>query len=559
MKAAFYSKLDAYLNELDTKRQAKYLITAETYEKIVQVLSTETKYDPQFNFWAKKRFTSLKINDQPVVYSAKEKLPIVKYENLFETLNECHLSVGHLGRDKTWHEVKRRYAQIPLELVKLFLSLCDQCASRKTFPKPVVGKPIVSVGFMTRIQMDLIDMRSNEFNGFKWIFHAKDHFSKYSWLFPLASKEAINVANILQSIFYQFGPPKILQSDNGREFVAKVITDLTKTWSGLVIVNGRPRHPQFQGLVERSNSVVQQLLGKWLSTSNSSDWPSGLGPVMLAINTSIAKSINKTPFEVVFGQHPRTDDDIWKSIVNHQQQDDTNKIILDEDLPDDIAKIVKETDYADSELISDQDDNDNERLKTNEKMTTAEYQKEDHVSDDEQQETIVDHEECIDGTESTVNDGSLNINLISNGRHRRVREEAEQAYLKNAQSQLVKYKINSAKRQRTYVIGDIVGLKVSDVDRTNTSSTILPCKIIEKYFQNNEMLYMVATQNGIIKERFNPMAFLDLTTANFASLRAIDTDQLPTITFIQASQLYTNFKSIETCKCAGNCNTNRCY
>ncbi|CAF4752695.1 unnamed protein product, partial [Rotaria sp. Silwood2] len=231
---------------------------------------------------------------------------------------------------------------------------------------------------------------------------------------------------------------------------------------------------------------------------------------MLAINTSIAKSINKTPFEVVFGQHPRTDDDIWKSIVNHQQQDDTNKIILDEDLPDDIAKIVKETDYADSELISDQDDNDNERLKTNEKMTTAEYQKEDHVSDDEQQETIVDHEECIDGTESTVNDGSLNINLISNGRHRRVREEAEQAYLKNAQSQLVKYKINSAKRQRTYVIGDIVGLKVSDVDRTNTSSTILPCKIIEKYSQNNEMLYMVATQNGIIKERFNPMAFLDL-------------------------------------------------
>ncbi|CAF2114551.1 unnamed protein product, partial [Rotaria magnacalcarata] len=30
------------------------------------------------------------------------------------------------------------------------------------------------------------------------------------------------------------------------------------------------------------------------------------------------------------------------------------------------------------------------------------------------------------------------------------------------------------KQQRTYAIGDIVGLKVSDVYRTNTSSTILP-------------------------------------------------------------------------------------
>ena len=65
-------------------------------------------------------------------------------------------------------------------MVKLFISLCDQYASRKTLPKPVVGKPVVSVGFMTRIQMDLIDMRSNEFNSFKRIFHAKDRFSKYS-------------------------------------------------------------------------------------------------------------------------------------------------------------------------------------------------------------------------------------------------------------------------------------------------------------------------------------------------------------------------------------------
>ncbi|CAF5135433.1 unnamed protein product, partial [Rotaria magnacalcarata] len=66
------------------------------------------------------------------------------------------------------------------------------------------------------------------------------------------------------------------------------------------------------------------------------------------------------------------------------------------------------------------------------------------------------------------------------------------------------------KRQRTYVIRDIVGLKMSDVYRTNTSSMIFPCKIIEKNSQNNETLYVVATQNGIIKERFDQMAFLDI-------------------------------------------------
>ena len=56
-----------------------------------------------------------------------------------------------------------------------------------------------------------------------------------------------------------------------------MILDLRLIWPQLVIINGRPRHPQSQGLVERSNAVVQQILGKWQETNKTSDWPSGLG------------------------------------------------------------------------------------------------------------------------------------------------------------------------------------------------------------------------------------------------------------------------------------------
>jgi len=45
----------------------------------------------------------------------------------------------------------------------------------------------------------------------------------------------------------------------------------------LIIINGRPRHPQSQGLVERSNAVVQQMLGKWLEKNKTLNWPNGLG------------------------------------------------------------------------------------------------------------------------------------------------------------------------------------------------------------------------------------------------------------------------------------------
>ena len=148
---------------------------------------------------------------------------------------------------------------------------------------------------------------------------------------------------------------------------------------------------------------------------------------------------------------------------------------------------------------------------------------------------VIDHEECVgeNGLLSYTSDMHI---INSNDRHRQVRNEAEQSYLKNSQSQLIKYKSNLAKRHRTYDIGDIVGLKVSDVARTNTFSTILRCKLIDKYPKNAEYMHIVATQNGIIKEHFKPTAFLDLIKANFSSLRATTINELPAITFIRASQ-----------------------
>ena len=66
-------------------------------------------------------------------------------------------------------------------------------------------------------------MRSIPDGEFQWILHEKDHLTKFSWAYPLKSKEAQPVAEKLLQQFYSFGPPQILQSDNGKEFVARVI------------------------------------------------------------------------------------------------------------------------------------------------------------------------------------------------------------------------------------------------------------------------------------------------------------------------------------------------
>ena len=297
------------------------------------------------------------------------------------------------------------------------------------------------------------------------------------------------------------------------------------------------------------------------------DWPSSLDPVMYAINTSIAKSINKTPFEIVFGQHPRTEDDAWKKILRHQQQSDPDAIFLEEDLPDDVIAVIENTVYVDYESDVDPainndiktiDGGDNQVQLNDDNQAQLNDNNQIQMNDDNLQNIIIDHEECIGEVPPKQDNEMLSINLKCGDRHQKLRQEAAESYLKNAESQLIKYATRSAKRQRTYTVGDIVGLKISQVDRTNTSPTILPCKIIEKSFDNRDILYTVTTQNGVVKERFNSMTLLDLTTANFAALRAVNTGELPTITFIQAAQIYTHFKSSETCKCSGACNTNRC-
>ena len=81
-------------------------------------------------------------------------------------------------------------------------------------------------------------------------------------LFPLMRKCAEEVAlSLVTKVFCYFGPPRILQSDNGREFVNAIIHKVVGDWPGdVTIVNGRARHPQSQGLVERANAKVEQML-----------------------------------------------------------------------------------------------------------------------------------------------------------------------------------------------------------------------------------------------------------------------------------------------------------
>ena len=110
-------------------------------------------------------------------------------------------------------------------------------------------RPIISSGFLTRAQIDLIDNRHKPDGDYSYIAHYMDHWSKFHVIWPLKRKTADEVASGLnQRVFPYLGLPRIIHSDNGREFVNRVIREVVKDWGGedVMFVNGRPRHSQSQ-------------------------------------------------------------------------------------------------------------------------------------------------------------------------------------------------------------------------------------------------------------------------------------------------------------------------
>jgi transposase InsO family protein len=84
------------------------------------------------------------------------------------------------------------------------------------------------------------------------------------------------VAMQILDIFLLFGAPNILQSDNGAEFTASIISQLKDLWPECKIVHGKPRHPQSQGSVERANADIRDMTVTWMHENSCKVWQVGI-------------------------------------------------------------------------------------------------------------------------------------------------------------------------------------------------------------------------------------------------------------------------------------------
>jgi transposase InsO family protein len=101
-----------------------------------------------------------------------------------------------------------------------------------------------------------------EVDGFRYILHCIDYFSRFHWLAPLKRKTTEETHDALRPFFGLVGLPDILLSDNGTEF-ANLEALVAEFPAKCSVRHGPPYEPQVQGMVERYNAEVRKKMASF--------------------------------------------------------------------------------------------------------------------------------------------------------------------------------------------------------------------------------------------------------------------------------------------------------
>ncbi|CAB4413344.1 unnamed protein product [Rhizophagus irregularis] len=507
-RQSFNNLVKQYIENLAPIKKEKALINQEKLQKIKEVLlnpTNTTLYTSNFHYWAKNKFKLQKISSDSYIVlhtriqnkkndeKTKVELPVLIVENMYDKFCKIHSTITQYGGQKeTWNQISSKWEYCRQDLVEKFVSQCNVCAAKLTQIRPLAGIPIIEQKFMSRLQIDLIDMTFKQDNEFKYIAHIRDHFTRYSWARALTLKHAIEVAAFLFDIFTTFGPPLILQSDNGKEFVSSIIIELVNLWSTIQIINGRLRHPASQGLVERANGILETKLGKWMEDNNRQDWSFGLRFVIYAMNNSVCRAHNKKPYELVFGGTPHEYSAIFDQLFQ-------NNIFSEDEIPNEFEGSIQESINNLDDLI----DN-----------TTYEIN-----STNLNQELNLDEDAVTFFTTTTRSDKSINRG------HQVLRDFACQN-LETYTAKMTSAMIAKSKHKLEYEIRKYVKILIPKIDRFGTDRPVLPCKVIEKLNYNDIFKYRLRCISGILNNLYCAGELDPFGVKEYLELDHIPTDNI---------------------------------
>ena len=230
-------------------------------------------------------------------------LPMALRREVFDYLHS-HRTGGHQGITRTMQLVTKRFYWPEMkEDLERWCTACHWCQLRKRRPGPRKA-PLQQEWAsqpMERLAMDILSFPTKTDDGNTCCLVVCDYFSKFAWAYALDNHKAETVADILVTeIFLVFGVSRFLHSDQGREFESELMKELCRL---LEVTKTRttPYHPQSDGLVERMNRTLLDMLSK-ACKNRTEDWDTHLPYVLAAYRATPHASTGCSPNLLMYGR-----------------------------------------------------------------------------------------------------------------------------------------------------------------------------------------------------------------------------------------------------------------
>lgn len=228
---------------------------------------------------------------------------------------------GHLGIKKTIEKSKLYpfYWWGMIHDAKEYVQKCEICEERKnpSHRKRHLLKKYIVGGPFERIATDITGPFPTTDRKYRYILVIDDYFTKLTEAYPMENMLAETVADILfRAWVKRYGCPSMIHSDQGRQYESELFTEVCK----LLQINKTrttPSHPRSDGMIERMNKTIQDMLSKYIKT-NQRNWDLHLDYIHMTYNTTPHESTGVTPHKMVFGREMKLPLDIWSENVTEK-------------------------------------------------------------------------------------------------------------------------------------------------------------------------------------------------------------------------------------------------
>ena len=229
---------------------------------------------------------------------------------MLRDLHEAHLGIikmKGIARSYLW------WPGLDSEIETMAKS-CETCCQIQNNPPLSPLHPwMFPTGVWQRLHMDF----AGPFQGHTF-FIVVDAYTKWPEVIEMNSTTSGKTIEALRDLFYRYGLPEHIVSDNGTQFTSKEFAYFTKS-NGIRHTFSAPHHPATNGLAERFVQTLKQGLKAMINTNITIK--EKLGRFLFAYRNAPQSTTKTCPSELFFGRHLRSRMDLLKPNLQKIVQD----------------------------------------------------------------------------------------------------------------------------------------------------------------------------------------------------------------------------------------------